>query len=57
MFVLRVKSTLEPCNIFGWDMYFVSIDARAQVANFTHFIHMWTLRGHIELFGTGFVFG
>ena len=24
--------TLEPCNIFGWDIYFVSIDAGAQVA-------------------------
>ena len=34
-------------------MYFVSIDEGAQVTIFTHFIHMWTLRGHIELFGTG----
>ena len=24
--------TLEPCNTFGWDIYFVSIDAGAQVA-------------------------
>ena len=24
--------TLEPCKIFGWDTYFVSIDAGAQVA-------------------------
>ena len=24
--------TLEPCNIFGWDIYFVSIDAVAQEA-------------------------
>ena len=24
--------TLEPYNIFGWDIYFVSIDAGAQVA-------------------------
>ena len=39
--------TLEPCEIyvFGWDMFIVSIDAGAQVAIFTHFIHMWTLCG------------
>ena len=39
--------TLEPCEIyvFGWDMFIVSIDAGAQVAIFTHFVHMWTLFG------------
>ena len=39
--------TLEPCEIyvFGWDMFIVSIYAGAQVAIFTHFIHMWTLCG------------
>ena len=31
--------------IFGWDMIVVSIDVRAQVAIFTPFIHVWTLRG------------
>ena len=38
---------LEPCEIyvFSWDMFIVSIDAGAQVAIFTHFIHMWTLCG------------
>ena len=39
--------TLELCEIyvFGWDMFVVSIDAGAQVAIFTYFIHMWTLCG------------
>ena len=31
--------------IFGWDMIIVSIDAGAQVAIFTLFIHVWTLCG------------
>ena len=32
-------------------MYFVSIDAGAQVANY--FTRMWTRCGHCKLFGTG----
>ena len=32
--------------IFDWDMIIVSIDAGAQVAIFTPFIHVWTLCGH-----------
>ena len=35
----------------------MSIGLWAQEAIFTHFNCMWTLCGHIELFGTGFVFG
>ena len=31
--------------IFGWDMIIVSIDAGAQEAIFTPFIHVWTLCG------------
>ena len=43
--------------IFGWDMIIVSIDVGNEEAIFTHFNCRWTLCGHIELFGTGFVFG
>ena len=31
--------------IFGWDMIIVNIDAGAQEAIFTPFIHVWTLCG------------
>ena len=39
--------------IFGWDMIIVSIDAGAQVAIFTPFIHVWTLCGRWDRFCSG----
>ena len=50
--------TLEPCEVVGWDIYFVSIDAGAQVAIILLiFIHIWTLCGHCKLVGTGLYLG
>ena len=52
-----MKKLLNHDIYFSWDMFVVSINVGAQVAIFTHFNCIWTLCGHIELFGIGFAFG
>ena len=56
MLYKRNVITLELLE-YSWVYILMSIGLWAQEAIFTHFNCMWTLCGHIELFGTSFVFG